>query len=478
MQAVALARDWKHGKLLLQATSRGASQAQTARAGQRKRQRRVTAAEAGGTGERAGGAHGPRFHRRNARWKKGSHVAWWWGRVAGVGWAGLLGTAVSLRRADQDDAQCESTDESDVEGLPGDNDKWSGLHYYSRFADSCCQDRTWVSQHAPIMIEEALRLSVETTGQQASAANEKENHPQDDAWALALRALPVELFGRVGTWAIESLLAAKAATPSEERRRRTECHVSAHADRQRVRPPQRGEGERDVELSWVEAKRTKGLALVCQAPEDKIALVVVRGTVNFKNALLALKMWPRHSEEDLGVRLHSGFVEVADELFTDLEKVLAGKDTEIHLTGHSMGGAVCIILGMRLLAKGYKVAQVVAFGAPMVVWNPESERFRNEWASRLPLTRVEHPLDPVVQFPLPFQGALSAVSKRMSLAMYQPVGRLVTVGMRGKEGGEGKGTGQEKRHSLLERVNPLEREKAHRLYNYREHLSTMVSVVC
>ena len=77
-----------------------------------------------------------------------------------------------------------------------------------------------MSQHAPIMIEEALRLSVETTGQQASAANEKENHPQDDAWALALRALPVELFGRVGTWAIESLLAAKAATPSEERRRR------------------------------------------------------------------------------------------------------------------------------------------------------------------------------------------------------------------------------------------------------------------
>jgi hypothetical protein len=114
----------------------------------------------------------------------------------------------------------------------------------------------------------------------------------------------------------------------------------------------------------------------------------------------------------------------------------------------------------------------------MVVWNPESERFQNEWASRLPLTRVEHPLDPVVQFPLPFQGALSAVSKRMSLAMYQPVGRLVTVGMRGEEGGEGKGTGQEKRHSLLERVNPLEREKAHRLYNYREHLSTMVSVVC
>ena len=129
MQAAALARDWKHGKLLLQATSRGASQAQTARAGQRKRQRRVTAAEAGGRGERAGGAHGPRFHRRNARWEKGSHVAWWWGRVAGVGWAGLLGTAVSLRRADQDDAQCESiADESDVEGMPGENDKWSGLH--------------------------------------------------------------------------------------------------------------------------------------------------------------------------------------------------------------------------------------------------------------------------------------------------------------------------------------------------------------
>merc|ERR1719326_2543809 len=94
-----------------------------------------------------------------------------------------------------------------------------------------------------------------------------------------------------------------------------------------------------------------------------------------------------------------------------------------------MGGAVCIILGMRLLARGYHVAQVVAFGAPMVVWNEAGQEgaFRSKWEAVLPLTRVEHRLDPIVNFPVP-TSALTALSSRRQLAMYAPVGTLVLVG--------------------------------------------------
>ena len=50
-------------------------------------------------------------------------------------------------------------------------------------------------------------------------------------------------------------------------------------------------------IRWVEAPRSKGLALVCIAPRDKIAVIVVRGTENARNVVQALKVWPRYRPE-------------------------------------------------------------------------------------------------------------------------------------------------------------------------------------
>jgi len=222
------------------------------------------------------------------------------------------------------------------------------------------------------------------------------------------------------------------------------------------------------------------LALVCSSPEKNVAVIVVRGTDNLRNVLLALKLWPGYSAEpDLGVRLHAGFAQVADELYDQIEPLL-DKGMSIHLTGHSMGGAVCIILGMRLLSRGYRVAQVVAFGSPMVVWNGASEResFRCRWAGKLPLTRVEHCLDPVVNFPVP-TSALAALSSRRQLAMYAPVGTLVRIGSENlprtgrREGCGGMGAREARldTRALHKRTSILQMSKAHRLWSYRDQLS-------
>jgi pimeloyl-ACP methyl ester carboxylesterase len=133
---------------------------------------------------------------------------------------------------------------------------------------------------------------------------------------------------------------------------------------------------------------------VCVTPSENVAVVAVRGSVNIRNILSALQVWPTPTEKGIGVSLHSGFAQVADEMMVKIEPLLH-KGMKIHLTGHSLGGAVSTILALRLKAKGYDISQVVAFGMPLVVWAGD----QRELPLDIPLLRVEHPLDPVVHFP-------------------------------------------------------------------------------
>ena len=89
-----------------------------------------------------------------------------------------------------------------------------------------------------------------------------------------------------------------------------------------------------VDFTWIDAPKSKGLALVCIASEEKLAVVAVRGSVNIRNILMALKVWPQTLMKDdgVGVSLHSGFAEVADEMLVKIEPLLE-KGMTIHLTG-------------------------------------------------------------------------------------------------------------------------------------------------
>ena len=92
--------------------------------------------------------------------------------------------------------------------------------------------------------------------------------------------------------------------------------------------------------------------------------IAVRGTANIENAMvdLALKLV---LDKSINISLHRGFSNAARQLYTELKPFLK-KGYRINTTGHSLGGAVALILAAILDDDGFKVNQVITFGQPKV----------------------------------------------------------------------------------------------------------------
>merc|ERR1712048_437139 len=88
---------------------------------------------------------------------------------------------------------------------------------------------------------------------------------------------------------------------------------------------------------------------------------------------------------------------------------------EITLSGHSLGGAVATIVGMRLQARGYCVIQVMTFGAPKVMdrLGAQGQAFRDR------VLRITNLLDPVPLLPFgfctPFSGPFAQLGAQILL---------------------------------------------------------------
>lgn len=120
-------------------------------------------------------------------------------------------------------------------------------------------------------------------------------------------------------------------------------------------------------------------------------LISVRGTANIKNGLEDMEILKEH-DAHTGVKLHRGFTEDARSILDDLKPKLES-DKPLWITGHSLGGAVALVLAMHLDVEGYQVDRVVTFGQPKVTDRKGVKRFRH-----LPVKRVvdEHDLVPLV----------------------------------------------------------------------------------
>ncbi len=125
---------------------------------------------------------------------------------------------------------------------------------------------------------------------------------------------------------------------------------------------------------------------------NRRADVAIRGTANFKNAVFDLEFLKSKSAV-LGISLHSGFEKVAFALYADLRPRLI-KDYIIRISGHSLGAAEAIIVGMLLQVDGFDVERVVASAPPKVTDAEGWSRF-----SGLPLVRMVGPFDPVPFLP-------------------------------------------------------------------------------
>mmetsp|Transcript_74045 Transcript_74045/g.120212 ORF Transcript_74045/g.120212 Transcript_74045/m.120212 type:complete len:397 (+) Transcript_74045:73-1263(+) len=264
------------------------------------------------------------------------------------------------------------------------------LCWYVSFADFFHLFKT--DQHSPVVKEKAVELMKQALASHA-ASDSKGHHTSEGLAGASGRKFELPFILR--PW----------------RRRGQKSDTAERTLKIKAETP-------EIEFSWIEAPKSRGLALVCIAPREKLAVVAVRGSVNVHNFISALKVWPKKGA-DVGVSLHSGFSKVADEMMEKIEPLLA-KDMTIHLTGHSLGGAVSTILALRLKRKGYDISQVVAFGMPLVVWQGAAQGDMAELALDIPLLRVEHPLDPIPHFP----GAVRAPRrKRGSVESEGNVGR-------------------------------------------------------
>ncbi len=126
--------------------------------------------------------------------------------------------------------------------------------------------------------------------------------------------------------------------------------------------------------------------------------VAVRGTANLLNAAEDAD-YAKVKAPDLGIEVHQGFLDDADATWKFVRPLLK-PGVETRITGHSLGGALAVLMAMRVQLAGFPVARVVTFGQPKVTNEAGVARFRG-----LPLLRVVNHDDPVPLLPWETRGA-------------------------------------------------------------------------
>jgi len=97
--------------------------------------------------------------------------------------------------------------------------------------------------------------------------------------------------------------------------------------------------------------------------DNGISIIVIRGTANEANVLSDIDV---RLVEDVrtGLYLHKGFRDAAISVMQIIDNEHTIEHT-VHVTGHSLGGAVAQIIGMWLHKRGKNV-QIYSYGSPKV----------------------------------------------------------------------------------------------------------------
>ncbi|NLQ18628.1 lipase family protein [Marinomonas sp. M1K-6] len=109
--------------------------------------------------------------------------------------------------------------------------------------------------------------------------------------------------------------------------------------------------------------------------------IAIRGTANLENAMLDLDLELK-PDAQLDIKLHQGFASGAKAVYADIKPFLSKQQT-VQITGHSLGGAIAVILALYMQQDGYQISQVVTFGQPKVTNVTGAKKFTD-----LPLTRI------------------------------------------------------------------------------------------
>lgn len=146
------------------------------------------------------------------------------------------------------------------------------------------------------------------------------------------------------------------------------------------------------ENSFAEIAGTKVSYLLATNPTSKTHVIAVRGTSNVENVIIDTSVKLTHDEQ-LDIYLHEGFAASALGIYNTIKPQL-NKTYKISTTGHSLGGAVALILAMYLDNDHYNVERVVTFGQPKVTNIPGALKF-----DHINILRVVTPKDMVPLVP-------------------------------------------------------------------------------
>jgi hypothetical protein len=96
---------------------------------------------------------------------------------------------------------------------------------------------------------------------------------------------------------------------------------------------------------------------------DGITIIVIRGTANESNILSDIDV-RLVDDTRTGIKLHKGFRDASITIMQILDNSHTIEHT-VHITGHSLGGAIAQIIGMWLHKRGKNV-QIFSYGSPKV----------------------------------------------------------------------------------------------------------------
>jgi triacylglycerol lipase len=123
-------------------------------------------------------------------------------------------------------------------------------------------------------------------------------------------------------------------------------------------------------------------------------IISIRGTeTKLVKSVLTDAQYTKRFDPKLGIYVHAGFGKALQELYDSLSLRLdTAYDTRI--TGHSLGGALAVLLTYYLTVDGYKLERTVTFGQPKVTNRDGLEKFK-----KVSLLRVINSRDPVAYVP-------------------------------------------------------------------------------
>ena len=125
----------------------------------------------------------------------------------------------------------------------------------------------------------------------------------------------------------------------------------------------------------------------------KTQYISIRGTSNSHNALQDIKFFKDKSFR-LGIELHTGFHRTAEMIADDL-LVRLDKTWTTYVTGHSLGGAVSVIVAWYLDHSGHTISECITFGQPKVTDSHGIRKMRG----KIKITRVVNETDVVPLVP-------------------------------------------------------------------------------